>query len=419
MRKNSMVKTLIILFCIAFLMVGMVSHADTLTDLNNEKTQVEQEKADIKEQLEEQKDALEKNQSEMADIIKEQEALTDERDAMLMDIEEIFESIQQLEKTIEETEQDYNNKIQLLKERSLVMYQNSNYSDLQMLLEADNILEYINRKTYFDAMLEKDHKLIDEVLALKADLESKKAIQVENKAAYEKLLAEKETLISRLDDKKGDLSKISESTQQMIANLEAMEDEMAKESENIAEKIRKEQERIRKEKEAEEAAKKKPPTPKPTKKPTPAPSGDLDSPPEENPSEPTLLLWPTNHKSAYISSYFGMRMHPIYNYMRMHNGIDITGWNINGADILAAESGTVLISEWQTNGGYGQYVVIDHGDGLSTVYAHASKLIAKAGQYVERGDVIALVGTTGNSTGPHLHFEVRVDGNPVNPLNYL
>ena len=412
----------------AFLLVGTVSHADKLSDLNSEQSKLEQEKANIQEQLDEKKEELEQHQSEMAELIKEQETLTDERDAMLMDIDEIFESIEQLDQTIKDTEADYENKVALLKERSLLMYQNSNYSELQMFIEADSIFEYMNRKSYYEAMIEKDQRLIEEVLALKADLETKKALQVENKANLEALTAEKEAIIAQLDDKKSDLSDVSATTQEMIANLEAMEDEMAAESENLAEKIRKEQERIRKEKEAEEAAKKKPPTPKPTAKPTQKPesggssgdSGNSGGTSDSGGSSLTgTLLWPVAKKGAYISSYFGMRMHPIYNYMRMHNGIDITGYQINGTDILAAESGTVLISEWQTNGGYGQYVVIDHGDGLSTVYAHASKLIATAGQHVERGDVIAKVGSTGNSTGPHLHFEVRVNGTPVNPVDYL
>ena len=110
-----------------------------------------------------------------------------------------------------------------------------------------------------------------------------------------------------------------------------------------------------------------------------------------------------------------MRMHPIYNYMRMHNGIDIAA--AGGTNILAAESGTVIVAEY--NSGYGNYIIVDHGNGYSTLYAHSSRLIASVGDHVNRGDVIALVGTTGNSTGNHLHFEVRVNGTPTNPLDYL
>ena len=126
------------------------------------------------------------------------------------------------------------------------------------------------------------------------------------------------------------------------------------------------------------------------------------------------MLWPSA-ASRYISSYFGMRIHPIYKYPRMHNGIDIAA--AGGTNILAAADGKVIEATY--NSGYGNYIVVDHGGGVSTLYAHASRRIAKVGDRVSRGQVIALVGTTGNSTGNHLHFEIIINGKRVNPLKYL
>ncbi len=409
MRRNNFFRTCIILLCIAFLSMGFVSYgAESLSDLNSQKDKLQQEKADIQEKLNAQKEELEKTQKEHAQAVKDKAALMDEKTDMLEHLDEIIESIKQLDDTIKDTEEEYANKLVLLKERSRVMYQSSSYSDMQMLLESDNLLEYINRKSYYDAMIEKDQQLLEEVMLLKADLEAKKKIQGENKVDYEKMVAEKEILIANIAKEEADLSNISASTQAAIKNLEAMEDEMAKESAQIAEKIRKEQERIQKEKE-EAAANQN----KPTTAATPKPQGGSSS--SGGSGFSGKLLWPSVSKR--ITSYFGMRMHPIYNYPRMHNGIDIGA--AGGTNIYAAESGTVIISEFQVGGGYGNYVVIDHGNGMSTLYAHASKLIAKVGQKVNRGDVIALVGTTGNSTGNHLHFEVRKNGNPVDPLDYL
>lgn len=119
--------------------------------------------------------------------------------------------------------------------------------------------------------------------------------------------------------------------------------------------------------------------------------------------------------SAALSSGFGYRMHPILGYRRFHAGVDFSG--VYGSTIRAADSGRVIFSGWY--GGYGQAVIIDHGGGLTTLYAHTSRLFVREGEAVQQGQPIAAVGSTGLSTGPHLHFEVRQNGNPVNPMGYL
>ncbi len=126
------------------------------------------------------------------------------------------------------------------------------------------------------------------------------------------------------------------------------------------------------------------------------------------------MAWPSQ-ASTRISSPFGYRIHPILRIKKMHTGIDIAA--SSGTNILAANSGTVITAGW--NNSYGYMVMIDHGGGIVTLYAHSSKLLVSKGAVVGRGQAIAKVGSTGMSTGPHLHFEVRVNGVYKNPLDYV
>ncbi|BDA68239.1 Peptidase M23B [Calothrix sp. PCC 7716] len=118
---------------------------------------------------------------------------------------------------------------------------------------------------------------------------------------------------------------------------------------------------------------------------------------------------------APISSPFGYRTHPVLGYRRLHTGIDFAG--AYGSPIRAADNGTVIFAGWY--GGYGNAVIISHGKGITTLYGHSSQLYVSEGQTVQRGQHIAATGSTGLSTGPHLHFEVRRDGTPTDPAPYL
>lgn len=124
------------------------------------------------------------------------------------------------------------------------------------------------------------------------------------------------------------------------------------------------------------------------------------------------FIWPC---PGPITSGFGYRFHPVLKYSRLHAGVDFRA--PHGTVIRAAQSGTVIMAGWR--GGYGKAVVISHGNGISTLYGHNSRLLVSYGQSVSQGQPIAYSGSTGLSTGPHLHFEVRVNGTPRNPMNWL
>ena len=127
------------------------------------------------------------------------------------------------------------------------------------------------------------------------------------------------------------------------------------------------------------------------------------------------LMWAVDSKYSYISSYFEYRVNPITGKIERHNGIDIPA--DYGANVYAVLAGTVIISQYHKS--YGNYIVIDHGGGITTLYAHNSSLLKKAGDKVLQGEVIAKVGSTGDSTGNHSHFEYRINNSPQNPLDYV
>jgi len=126
-------------------------------------------------------------------------------------------------------------------------------------------------------------------------------------------------------------------------------------------------------------------------------------------------ILPITRSKFYISSSYGSRRHPIYKVVRFHSGLDMAAQR--GVEVKAADSGEVVhAAVW---GGYGKAIIIDHGNNTSTVYGHLSRIIVSKGQVVYKGDKIGLVGSTGRSTGPHLHFEIRKNGKTVNPIGYL
>ena len=129
---------------------------------------------------------------------------------------------------------------------------------------------------------------------------------------------------------------------------------------------------------------------------------------------PGAYVWPCP-SSRTITSNYGYRVHPVTGAKKLHSGMDIGA--SYGAAVVAAASGTVIMSKYY--GGYGNCIIIDHGGGVSTLYGHMSSLVAKTGQTVSAGETIGKVGSTGVSTGNHLHFEVRINGSTVNPANYV
>lgn len=320
------------------------------------------------------------------------------------DVEDVIsqkdQEISQKNDQIEELNVQIQENTETLKTRLKVMYEYGDSSYMSLLLESKGLSDLFTRLSAVKSILSHDQSLIDRFEADRQRVEDAKAV-VENERKEQ--VEAKDVLVS----KKNELKKLQSEKDTLIASInsdiKALEQE-EKNAESDYNSMKAELDKALAEEKARqerEAAKKK--------------SSKSDSASSVQTYKGNgQFQWPSA-ASATITSPYGYRVHPITKTRRLHRGIDIGA--PAGTNVLAAEAGTVITAGW--NNSYGYYVTISHGSGLVTLYAHNSKLIVSRGQTVSKGQVIAKVGSTGDSTGPHVHFEVMVNGALQNPLNYL
>ena len=340
----------------------------------------------------------------------------------LANIDAVKTSIAQTEINLSDAQTTEANQYSSMKLRIQDMYENGDESFLDILFSSDSMIDFLNNAEYISEISKYDReKLIeygenkDRITNLLANLETQKSELETQEAKYETELGELEEQKSVLDSKKSEQEVLQASYTDLynaknneLSNLESQQSDTeykkqlalkeVEEQEQLVEQARKEYAawlaelaRLNKDADAAVAAK----------------LAEINV---------TGFTWPVPGFNR-ITSQFGMRMHPILGYEKLHDGTDISGAGINGTPILAAYSGTVVLA--QSYWGYGNCVKIDHGGGVVTLYAHASAILVSVGQQVNAGDTIALVGSTGNSTGPHLHFSLIIKGEFVNPLDYV
>jgi murein DD-endopeptidase MepM/ murein hydrolase activator NlpD len=284
------------------------------------------------------------------------------------------------EQELMKIEEELNEKEAILNKRVASIYKNRATNILEILLKAEDFIEFVSRLKLMNLLASQDAVILKEIKDKKtANLNIKKGIldlrekQKDKNNEIAKLLSEAET-------KQREVESIYEEKSNLLSKTRANKNAL------IA---------IDKEFEIQEAEVKR----------------ILESYKYGN-APGDKFMWPV---AGYLKSGFGMRYHPILGYRRMHSGIDIVA--PSGTLVKAADGGEIIQAGY--DGGYGNSIMVYHGGGFATWYAHLSRILVSPGQTVERGQVIGLVGSTGLSTGPHLHFEVRINGAAQNPLAYL
>ena len=397
----------------------------------------EAEKA--KQELENSKKEVEQRRNELAaeksDLIKYIEQLDIELGKLYDEIDVLQEEIAQTQDDLTVTrdelvqaKQDVADQYEIMKRRIQYMYENGGNGDLlEAILSSESISDALNQVEYMMKITEYDNSLLERYeeaqlvveeteKKLEAKLETLTAQEEElqvKKQAMEDLAADKATELARLTEELGiEEEMLFDYADQIAAKEIAIEDLKDKQEEWEAEQKRLEEERKRKE--AEEAKRQAEAAAKAAEQ-NRGGSGNTTATGETSDATDLAdIIWPVPGRPR-ISSYFGPRKAPTAGASTYHRGIDIDA--NTGDEIIAALAGTVTIASYSSSGG--RYIQIDQGNGVKTRYLHCSKLLVSVGQEVKQGEVIALVGSTGISTGPHLHFSLSIDGVYVNPLTYV
>ena len=327
-----------------------------------------------------------------AEVMKKKELLDDQIAVQVSEIHNVESQISTYEDLIAQTQAELADAQQkeeiqydLFCKRVRAMEEEGTVSYWSVLFKADSFTDLLDRLDAVNEVMDADQAVIDRLEALQDEISQKEAELQESKAGAEAARAD-------LVSKKSALEKQRAEANQLIAQLAANESETEAEIDGMEE----EEERIQRE--IQELSRKL--------------AAQQAAAGQSNRSNPGGYIWPVD--SRYITSTMGGRASPGGIGSTNHKGTDIgrVGYT---SPIYAAKSGTVIVS--QRSSSYGNYVVISHGSGNTTLYGHMSSRKVEVGQYINQGDVIGITGSTGNSTGPHLHFEITENGVRVNPLS--
>lgn len=354
-----------------------------------------------------------------------------------------------------EAQENLSNQQELFSDRISVMFEYQNKSTLEVLLESDSIAGFFTNMEIITLIADADKQTIEQMQIALDDAQLQADIALKEAEDMQGIADEKQKQLDELEARIGVTTEALEDVSTELSSWESQEDALEQYANSLDAQVKQLQKQYNSEHptntpvpketttkptttttatssttkpEPGETSAQATATPKPTNtpKPTATPKPDIQETPPAKPGSAahSFSIWPVTCRN--ITSYYGYRVHPVYGTVKFHSGIDISGSGATyGSTIVAPASGTVIKVNYpypnQNKGGsdYGNYIMIDHGNGIVTLYGHCKSITVKSGQHVSQGEKIGTVGSTGTSTGAHLHFEVRKNGDRVDPLAYL
>ena len=368
----------IFLLVLMMLSLNIVSaYASNLNDLKDEQEKLEQE-------IKDSKNELNRIESQTKDVSQQIEELDKKMDQATVDLENVENELKNIEEKIvvtteelEEAEINLVEKQDTFNKRIRVMYMNGNVGYLEMLLSSENIKDFLSRQDIVESIAEHDKDLI-RFMKEQRDIIDAKKLELEAQRASV------EVTKSKIESRRKDLEIATRDKEDLMGRLEVDKKALEKEIDKFNDEAKEIEAKI------------------------------IKLQRNTGPYSGGQMEWPAPGYYRVTSPY-GYRIHPILKVKKLHTGIDIGA--PTGGNIVAAAAGTVIYSG--SLGGYGNTIMLDHGGGIVTLYAHNSRLMVKEGTVVKRGDIVSKAGSTGMSTGPHLHFEVRKNGAYQDPMTWL